>query len=29
MESNNILEMNDLEVHFRTLDGTVKGIDGV
>lgn len=29
MESDNILEMNDLEVHFRTLDGSIKGVDGV
>ena len=29
MDTNNILEINDLEVHFRTLEGTVKGIDGV
>jgi len=29
MQPENILEMNDLEVHFRTLDGIVRGIDGV
>ena len=29
MQPENVLEINDLEIHFRTLDGTVKGIDGV
>jgi oligopeptide/dipeptide ABC transporter ATP-binding protein len=29
MDPNNILEMNDLEVHFRTLDGAIRGVDGV
>jgi oligopeptide/dipeptide ABC transporter ATP-binding protein len=29
MKPENILEINNLEVHFRTLDGTVRGVDGV
>jgi peptide/nickel transport system ATP-binding protein len=29
MKPENVLELNDLQVHFRTLDGTVRGIDGV
>lgn len=29
MKPENILEIHDLEVHFRTLDGIVRGIDGV
>lgn len=29
MEAENIIEIEDLEVQFRTLDGIVKGIDGV
>ncbi|MCD4686164.1 MAG: ABC transporter ATP-binding protein, partial [Anaerolineae bacterium] len=29
MKPENVLEINDLAVHFRTLDGTVRGIDGV
>lgn len=29
MKPDNILEINELEVHFRTLDGTVRGVDGV
>lgn len=29
MKSENILEINDLEVRFRTLDGVIRGIDGV
>jgi peptide/nickel transport system ATP-binding protein len=29
MNPENILEINDLEVDFRTLDGIVRGIDGV
>jgi oligopeptide/dipeptide ABC transporter ATP-binding protein len=28
-ESGNILEIQDLRVHFRTMDGTVKAVDGV
>jgi oligopeptide/dipeptide ABC transporter ATP-binding protein len=29
MKPENILEINELKVHFRTLDGIVNGIDGV
>jgi oligopeptide transport system ATP-binding protein len=29
MDAENILEIRDLEVHFRTYDGIVRGIDGV
>ncbi len=29
MESQNILEINDLHVHFHTLDGVIHGVDGV
>ncbi|MBN1681473.1 MAG: ABC transporter ATP-binding protein [Anaerolineae bacterium] len=29
MNPENVLEVNDLEVHFRTLDGIVRGINGV
>ena len=29
MKPDNVLELNNVEVHFRTLDGTVRGIDGV
>lgn len=29
MKPENVLEINDLQVHFRTLDGIVRGIDGV
>jgi peptide/nickel transport system ATP-binding protein len=29
MHPDHVLEINDLQVHFRTLDGIVRGIDGV
>ena len=29
MDANDILEIDDLEVHFRTLEGVVKGVEGV
>ena len=29
MQSENVLEINDLAVHFRTLDGIVRGVNGV
>ncbi|MBN1564181.1 MAG: ATP-binding cassette domain-containing protein, partial [Anaerolineae bacterium] len=29
MQPENILEINNLKVHFKTLDGIVRGIDGV
>ncbi|MBI5957571.1 MAG: ATP-binding cassette domain-containing protein, partial [Chloroflexi bacterium] len=29
MKPENILEIKDLAVHFRTLDGTIRGVDGV
>ena len=29
MNPENILEVNDLEVHFRTLDRSVRGVHGV